>query len=477
MRRKPSIDTVFGDAQTEPKPPLLIESMDLDAQGIAHRPDGKVVFVEGALPFELVTPQIHRMKNNWEQGSLKTLHKESSQRVEPQCVYFGLHSGACGGCKMQHLTPSAQIAIKQRVLEDNLWHLGKVKPEFILRPIQGLSWAYRYRARLSIRYVKKKSKVLIGFHERKSSYVADMSTCQVLPVRVSEMLLPLRALIESLDARETCPQIELACTTTQVALVLRHMQPLSNHDTALLASFASQYQVQWWLQSKGPETVKPMVSAATGHETQTLSYELPIFGLVMRFRPTDFTQVNPFINEIMVSKAVDLLQASESDRVIDWFCGLGNFTLPIASQAREVLGIEGSQSMVDLADSNFHHNLSVKSKQGSILSPVKFLAQNIFDMQAESLYALGHADKWLVDPPREGAHALMNALAELHQKTQLTDWRPPARIVYISCNPATLARDAGILVHQAGYVCKSAGMLNMFPHTAHVESMAVFERV
>jgi len=451
--------------------PLLIESLDLDAQGIAHKADGKVVFVEGALPFELVNVNVHRKKNNWELGTLSHIHKESSQRVKPQCIYFGLHSNACGGCKMQHLNPSAQVAIKQRVIEDNLWHLGKVKPEFILRPIHGLDWYYRYRARLSVRYVRKKAKVLIGFHERKSSYVADMSSCEVLPAKVSQLLLPLRALIESLEAREDCPQLELACTKTTIAFVLRHMHPLSPHDLELLRRFATAYGVQWWLQSKGPESIKLMDSEGVDSESQMLSYELPDFDLVMKFRPTDFTQVNPFINEVMVSKAVSLLDISKTDRIIDWFCGLGNFTLPIATLAKEVIGIEGSQSMVDLAQFNFKLN----SISPDRLCSVNFYAQNLFDVTDEKLYELGFFDKWLIDPPREGAHALINSLVSLIQKKELTNWSAPKRIVYISCNPATLARDAGLLVHQAGYVCKSAGMLNMFPHTAHVESMAVFE--
>jgi len=459
----------------EPNPPLLIESLDLDAQGIAHRSDGKVVFVEGALPFELVTVNVHRKKNNWEQGTLNALLKESSQRVKPQCIYFGLHSGACGGCKMQHLNTHSQIAIKQRVLEDNLWHLGKVKPEFILRAVQGLDWAYRYRARLSVRYVKKKAKVLIGFHERKSSYVADMLTCEVLPVKVSQLLSPLRDLIEILDAKESCPQIELACTKTQTALVLRHMHPLSDHDKDHLIAFSQVHKVQWWLQSKGPETVKPLEFEEGSSELPMLSYELAAFHLEMRFRPTDFTQVNPFINEVMVSKAVEFLSVEKSDRIIDWFCGLGNFTLPIATLAHEVIGIEGSQSMVDLAKLNFNWNVSNRASGFNSICSVDFLSQNLFEMDSEKLYQLGIADKWLIDPPREGAHALINALVDLQQKMEKGNWQAPKKIVYISCNPATLARDAGILVHQAGYVCKAAGMLNMFPHTAHVESMAVFE--
>jgi 23S rRNA (uracil1939-C5)-methyltransferase len=372
---------------------------------------------------------------------------------------------------MQHLNPDAQVAIKQRVIEDNLWHLGKVKPEFILRPIHGLDWFYRYRARLSVRYVRKKEKVLIGFHERKSSYVADMSSCEVLPVKVSQLLLPLRALIESLEAREHCPQLELACTKTRIAFVLRHMHPLSPHDLELLRRFSTEHGVQWWLQSKGPESVKLMDAEGVDSESQMLSYELPAFDLVMKFRPTDFTQVNPFINEVMVSKAVSLLGIAKTERIIDWFCGLGNFTLPIATLAREVVGIEGSQSMVDLAQFNFKLNSSSPER----LCGVNFYAQNLFDLTDEKLYALGFADKWLIDPPREGAHALINSLVSLIEKKELTDWVAPKKIVYISCNPATLARDAGLLVHQAGYVCTSAGMLNMFPHTAHIESMAVFE--
>ena len=475
MTNKNSSDESLSDSPQEKNLPVWIESLDLDAQGIAHRADGKVVFVEGALPFESVNVNVHRKKNNWELGTLSRIHYESSQRVKPQCIYFGLHSNACGGCKMQHLNPSAQVAVKQRVIEDNLWHLGKVKPEFILRPIQGLDWAYRYRARLSVRYVRKKAKVLIGFHERKSSYVADMSSCEVLPTKVSELLLPLRALIESLEAKENCPQLELACTKTTIAFVLRHMQPLSTHDIDLLRRFSSEHGVQWWLQSKGPESVKLMDAEELAPELQMLSYELPDFDLVMNFRPTDFTQVNPFINEVMVSKAVNLLGIAKTDRIIDWFCGLGNFTLPIATLAREVVGIEGSQSMVELAQLNLTINAKAESLYPERLCDVDFYSQNLFEMTDEKLYELGAADKWLIDPPREGAHALINSLVSLMQKVDLKNWSAPKRIVYISCNPATLARDAGILVHQAGYVCKSAGMLNMFPHTAHVESMAVFE--
>lgn len=461
---------------------LSIESLDIEAQGIAHRADGKVVFVEGALPFEVVSASVNRSKNNWEQATVTAVHRESSQRVRPGCPHFGLHGGACGGCKMQHLHVAAQVAVKQRVLEDNLWHLGKVRAETVLRPIEGPAWGYRYRARLSVRHVRKKGTVLVGFHERKSRYVADMEVCPVLPPHVSAMLMPLRALIGSLDAIETCPQIELACGDEVTALVLRHLEPLSAGDLDKLRAFAAAHPgVQWWLQPKGPDTVHLLDPQGA----PPLAYALPEFGITMPFKPTDFTQVNPHINRVLVSRALRLLDARKSERVIDWFCGLGNFTLPIATQAREVLGIEGSEVLVARSRDNFQRNQADRPA-GQALAPTSFAARNLFEMTPELLVADGVADKWLVDPPREGAFALAKALADLHQQqvdpannpatAGAANWTPPRRIVYVSCNPATLARDAGLLVHQAGYRCTAAGVVNMFPHTAHVESIAVFER-
>ena len=449
---------------------LRVGSLDMDAQGIARRLDGKVVFIEGALPFEVVSVQVGRKKNNWEQGTVTEIHSESSQRVTPGCPHFGLHSGACGGCKMQHLEASAQVAIKQRVLEDNLWHLGKVKADTMLRPIEGPTWGYRYRARMSVRYVIKKGEVLIGFHERKSRYIADMKVCRILPPHVSAMLMPLRALIADMEARETLPQIELACGDEVTAMVLRHLEPLSEGDLAKLRAFGEQHQVQWWLQPKGPDTVHLLETGGP-----QLSYGLPDFGITMPFRPTDFTQVNPFINRVLVARALRLLQAQKNERVIDWFCGLGNFTLPIATQAADVLGIEGAETLVARSRDNYARNQADRP-EGQPLAPTSFVARNLFEMTPEMLVADGTADKWLVDPPREGAFALSKALAELHENHGLRQgWTPPKRIVYVSCNPATLARDAGLLVHRAGYRCVSAGVINMFAHTAHVESMAVFE--
>ena len=478
----PSFEPTAPDASDLPADWLQVQSLNLDAQGVARKPDGKVIFIEGALPFELVTANTHRKKNNWEQASLTAIHRESSQRVRPGCPHFGLHAGACGGCKMQHLHVGAQVAVKQRVLEDNLWHLGKVKAQTMLRPIEGPAWGYRYRARLSVRHVIKKGQVLIGFHERKSRYVADMEQCPVLPPHVDAMLMPLRALIAGMDARDTCPQIELACGDTVTALVLRHLEPLSAADLARLRAFAAQHHVQWWLQPKGPDTVKLLDEGG-----EQLSYALPDFGITMPFKPTDFTQVNPHINRVLVSRALRLLDVQPHERVIDWFCGLGNFTLPLATQAREVLGIEGSEALVARSRENYASNQAL-APAGKALAATDFVARNLFDMTPDMLVADGSAEKWLVDPPREGAFALAKALADIEQArigaegagplpAGAEGWTPPRRIVYVSCNPATLARDAGLLVHLAGYQCTAAGMVNMFPHTAHVESMAVFDRV
>ncbi len=464
--------------KTYPDHVLLVESLDLEAQGVAHQADGKVVFIEGALPFEQVSVNVYRKKASFEQAIVMQIHKESSQRVQPGCPHFGLHAGACGGCKMQHLQVSAQVAVKQRALEDGLQHLAKVKADHILRPIEGPAWGYRDRARLSVRYVRKKGQVLVGFHERKSSFVADMRVCPVLRPKVSAMLLPLRALIQSMDAIETCPQIELACGDEVIALVLRHLEPLSQADLDRLRAFAQALAgVQWWLQPQGLDTVHLLDVANPG---PVLSYSLPEFGITMPFKPTDFTQVNPHINRVMVARALGLLQAQRHERVIDWFCGLGNFTLPLATQAGEVLGIEGSETLVSRSRDNYENNQSTM-RVGNVLAKTEFVARNLFEMTPEILLQDGVADKWLVDPPREGAFALFQALANLQQNQNAPiipgaeSWRAPKRIVYVSCNPATLARDAQLLVHHARYRCSAAGVINMFPHTAHVESMAVFD--
>ena len=318
-----------------------------------------------------------------------------------------------------------------------------------------------------------------------------MKECHVLAPHVSAMLVPLRRLIESMDAVETLAQIELAMGDMAptaganggagevVAMVLRHLEPLSEGDLARLRAFAAANPgLQWWLQPKGPDSIHRL-DELPGHTTGQLAYQLPDFGITMPFRPTDFTQVNPHINRVLVSRALGLLAVQKTERVIDWFCGLGNFTLPLATQAREVLGVEGAEALVARSRENLKLNVEQKKALApavSALAATKFVARNLFEMTPELLSGDGAADKWLVDPPREGAFALVQALAALHQQPELRKgWTPPRRIVYVSCNPATLARDAGVLVQEAGYRCTKAGVVNMFPHTAHVESIAVFE--
>ncbi|MCI4430882.1 MAG: 23S rRNA (uracil(1939)-C(5))-methyltransferase RlmD [Burkholderiales bacterium] len=439
---------------------LRVESLDMEAQGVARNAQGKVVFIEGALPGEEVTVSVIRRKNQWEQATPLAWRRESSQRVTPACPHYG----TCGGCKMQHLHVGAQLAIKQRALEDTLWHIGKVRAERMLRPIEGPTWGYRFRGRLSVRYVVKKGKVLIGFHERKSSFVADMGSCEILPAGLSALLLPLRELISGMDERDRLPQIEFALGDATTALVLRHLQPLGSADLERLRAFGARHHVQWWLQAKGPDSAQRMEGGDAA-----LAYKLPEFGIEICFTPTDFTQVNSQINRVLVESAIRLLDPQRNERVIDWFCGLGNFTLPIATLAREVLGVEGSDALVQRArDNALRNSLQMRSS---------FVARNLFDLSAADLAGFGHAHKWLIDPPREGAFALVKALADLHENPPGADGEGlPQRIVYVSCNPATLARDAGLLVHRAGYLCTAAGAVNMFPHTAHVESIAMFER-
>lgn len=447
--------------EAQAHPTVRIDSLDMEARGVGRLVNedgtpGKVIFVEGALPGETVAYQSYRRKPSFEQAHLVEVRDPSVMRVQPGCVNFGV----CGGCSMQHLDARAQLAIKQRVLEDNLWHLGKVKPEMVFRPIAGPDWGYRFRARLTVRHVAKKGGVLVGFHERKSSYVADMTSCEVLPPHVSAMLVPLRELVAGLSIRDRMPQIELAVGQDVTALVLRILEPLNDADRDLLRAFADQHNVQFWLQPKGPDTVVPFYPL-----DRELAYTLPEFGIRMPFKPTDFTQVNHQINRVLIKRALRLLDAQPGDRLLDLFCGIGNFTLPLATQGREVMGIEGSEALTARALANADYN--------GLAQKVAFACRNLFEVGAEDIAALGRFDRWLVDPPREGALAVSKALAELAQAGSDV---LPDRIVYVSCNPATLARDAGLLVHEAGYRLRGAGVVNMFPHTSHVESIAVFER-
>ena len=437
---------------------LEIESLDQDGRGIAHA-DGKVVFVEGALTGERVRARPLRSKARYALAETVEVLRASASRVTPACPHFGV----CGGCSMQHLEPRAQVAVKQRVLEDNLWHIARLKPETIFRPICGPFWGYRYRARLSVRKVVKKGGMLVGFHERKSTFIADMRECHVLPPMLSALLVPLRELIGGLSIAERLPQIEVAVGEGSVVLVLRVLEPPTSADGEALAAFADRHGVQIWLQSKGPETATPFYPAAAP-EHPGLFYALPEFGVRMPFRPTDFTQVNHRINRVLVQRALTLLDVQAGERVLDLFCGLGNFTLPIATLAREVVGIEGSATLVARATANAAVN--------GLADKTRFAVANLFEATRAQFEDLGPFDKWLIDPPRDGAIEVVKALAELGPDSPLAPWR----IVYVSCSPSTLARDAAVLVSQAGYTLRGAGVVNMFPHTSHVESVALFER-
>jgi 23S rRNA (uracil1939-C5)-methyltransferase len=445
---------------TAPDFTLEIESLDLEGRGVARR-DGKVVFVSGALPGERVRAVARRVKPSYETADVVEVLRASSLRATPRCAHFGIAAGSCGGCAMQHLDPAAQVAIKQRALEDTLWHVGRVRPELMLRPVHGPAWHYRYRARVSVRDVRKKGGVLVGFHERASSYVADMRECHVLPPDVAALLVPLRELIAQLSIRNRVPQLELAVADEpgrrRIVFVMRNLAPLTSDDNACLRQFAARHSVEFWLQPGGPQTAAPM------DESQgELHLSLPEFGVVLPFGPTDFTQVNHQINEVLVRRALRLLDVQPHELVADFFCGLGNFTLPLATRAAHVTGIEGSEALVARA--------RVAAAANGLQEKTSFIARNLFNWSAADWDALNggrHIDAVLIDPPREGAHALVQALAAATQQ--------PRRVVYVSCNPGTLARDCAILVNEGGWQLKAAGVVNMFPHTTHVESIAVIE--
>ena len=435
-------------AAAQPAITAVVESLDHEGRGVAHV-DGKAVFIDGALPREKVRYTASRRKNSYEIGQLQEILKESADRVEPRCKFFGL----CGGCAMQHAGVPLQIAAKQRVLEDNLQRIGKVIPEQILPPISGAPWGYRHRARLSAHYVVKKGGALVGFREKKSRYVTDMNSCEVLAPNVGYLITPLRELMTSLAGRERIPQIEVAIGERVTVLVLRILEPLVENDEALLRRFADAHQIQWWVQTKGPETAVPLYPL----DAPELTYCLPEFDLELGFRPTEFTQVNFAVNRLMVKRAVDLLDPRPGDEIADLFCGLGNFSLAIARRGAQVIGVEGSESLIKRAEDNAARNgLSERSR---------FLAADLYADAQGAMTRLPALSKMLIDPPRDGAIEIC----------KLIDGNTVKRLVYVSCSPATLARDAEVLVHSKGYRLKAAGVVNMFPHTAHVESMALFE--
>ena len=436
---------------------VAIESLDSEGRGVA-RVDGKAVFVEGALPGERVAIETLKRKPSWELARSVVVERASPDRTVPRCAHFGI----CGGCSLQHASPALQLAAKQRSLEDALARIGRVSPSILLPSIHGPAWGYRARARLSVRNVPKKGGVLVGFHERKSSYVADMRECHVLPPSVSALLVPLRGLVGSLTIRDRLPQIEVAVgvrddptRTPIVVLVLRVLEPPTADDEVALRDFADRHHVSLWLQPGGPTTATPFHPPSA-----PLAYRLAEFDLTMPYSPTEFTQVNPAINDALVSRAIALLDPRPGERAADFFCGLGNFTLPIARRGAAVTGLEGSDALVTRARENARRN--------GLDGRAQYAVANLFAATPASIEPLFPLDKVLIDPPREGAVELVKALPPAF------DERAPARIVYVSCNPATLARDAAVLVHEHGYRLEAAGVVNMFPHTAHVESIAVF---
>ena len=445
-----------------PAPPyaIEIESIDLAGRGVARR-DGKVVFVDGALTGERVQVVTTRSKASYETARTIVVERASSERVAPRCPHFGLHPGACGGCSLQHMDARAQVAIKQRALEDTLWHIGKLRPQRLLRPIEGPAWHYRHRARLSVRYVANKGGTLVGFHERASSFVADMSECHVLPARLSKLLPLLRALIDALSIRARLPQIEVAADgDEQVILVLRVLESPSREDRERLVEFMRRHDISVWLQPGGPASATPLAES----DPVELVLRLPEFGIALPFAPTDFTQVNPWINEVLVGRVVRLLAPRPDDVVADFFCGLGNFTLPLATRAQRVIGLE-------LHDGLLARARAAAASNGLALR-IELAAHDLTRWVDDDWRALcarhGAIARVLLDPPREGALAIARAFAAPESRGS----RPQA-MVYVSCNPSTLARDCAVLVHEGHWQLEAAGVVNMFPHTAHVESMAM----
>ncbi len=426
-----------------------IESLTHDGKGVAHL-DGKATFIHGSLPGERVRFLYTGRWRKYDEGRVVEVLEPSPERVEPRCEQFGI----CGGCSLQHQAHAAQIQAKQQAMLDALKHIGKVTPEEVLAPLVGTSaWGYRRKARLGVRYVPKKGGALVGFRERGSSRVADIGCCHVLHPRVGELLPQLRALIDTLSNPDQIPQIEMAMGDETCVLIFRLLEAPSAADLSLLGEFGPRHGVSIYLQEGGPETVRPLDGIGV-----ELTYELPEFDLRLHFLPSDFTQVNSDINRQMIHRAVEMLELQPQDRVLDLFCGLGNFTLPLARRAGSVTGVEGEAGLVARARENAERN---------DITNTTFYTANLYDTLEQEPWLTQRFDKVLLDPPRSGAQEVLAHLPGLGAE----------RIVYVSCYPGTLARDAGILVHEQGYRLLSAGVMDMFPHTAHVESIALFEKV
>ncbi len=425
----------------------MIEDLSHDGRGVTTH-EGKKVFVHGALPGERVNVRVTERKRSFDEGETLGVIEPSPDRIEPRCPHFG----QCGGCSLQHLDPARQIEAKHQALVQNLDRIGKVSPDSFWEPLTGPLWGYRSKARLSVRYVHKKERVLVGFRERYGRFVADMQTCFVLDERIASRLEDLSGLVFSLDARRTVPQIEVACGDERCALVFRHLEPLSDGDLAKLRAFAVESGIAVLLQPAGPDSIHCLEPGGVD-----LQYSLPDFDVLLAFGPSDFIQVNREMNRRMVHRAVELLDPAAGDRVLDLFCGLGNFTLPIARRAGQVVGVEGDRELVRRAGENARRNG---------LDNVIFHAADLNEDPGSAPWLKQPYDKVLLDPPRSGAEFILPHVAASGAK----------RLVYVSCHPASLARDAGILVHEHGFRMLGAGVMDMFPHTGHVESIALFER-
>lgn len=431
----------------EPAAEIRIESLSHDGRGVA-RIEGKTVFVDGGLPGEVVDIEYTASRRRFDEARVTTVREASPDRVEPRCPHFGL----CGGCSLQHLDTGAQILAKQQVLIDNLQHIGSVQPKDILPPVTGPAWGYRTKARLGVKHVLKKGRVLVGFREKRSPYVADLSRCEVLDPAVGERIDALATLVEQLDAKARIPQIEVAVTADVTALVFRHLDPLSAADQSLLRHFAEENDIHVYLQPAGPDSVQLLWP-----EDSVLAYRIDNEDIEIRFRPTDFTQVNTDINRQMIARVIRMLEPRDDDSVLDLFCGLGNFTLPLARHAGSVTGVEGEGGLVERARENARSNG---------IGNAEFFVANLATDMTGATWAGRNYTKLLLDPPRSGAAEALPMVGNI----------APERIVYVSCHPGSLARDAGTLVHELGYTLVSAGVMDMFPHTGHVESIALFER-
>jgi 23S rRNA (uracil1939-C5)-methyltransferase len=426
-----------------------VESLNFDGRGVG-RIDGKTIFLEGALPGESVQFRYHDKRKTYDTGRALTVLRASADRVTPRCDYFGV----CGGCSLQHMDAAAQGRAKRHIVADALSHIGRIQPNRWLDVVSGPTWHYRRRARLSARLVPKKGGLLIGFRERRSSYITNLDTCLTLRAEVSQLLPAMRELIQGLSCPSRVPQIEIAVGDNAVALVIRHLEPLTDTDRGALRRFSATHGVYIYLQPNGVDSVEPLVPV----DGQALVYGLPEFDLKLEFHPTDFIQINDVVNRQMVCQAVTLLELQPQDQVLDLFCGLGNFSLALARRAGRVLGLDADGNLIERAR---HNALNNNVGNATFEQADLYLAPN-----ARGPWNGFHFNKLLLDPPRAGAIEIIKCLTEHN----------PARILYVSCHPATLARDGDYLVHTRGYRLEAAGVLDMFPHTQHVETMALFVR-